>query len=135
MTFFRTPLQRKILKNYWKDNKPFTIDSLCEQKVVRYRLWGSLSIKMMLKKHQIIQGIDADGKEKLIGTTDSQEEWKQLLQKKRLAKDPFIIPEDFGLSGLNPYEEDAAIDEMITMIEEKKKEILARKNQKGGKGL
>lgn len=134
MVFFQTPLQRRILKNYWEKNEPFTLDSLCQQRVVRNRLWGSFSLNGMLKKHQIIKGSSADGREQFIGTTDSREEWKQLARERKLAKSPLAVVEDFGLSGLNRYEEDAAMDEMLKMIDEKKKEILARKNQKGEKG-
>ncbi len=128
MIFFRTPLQKRILQNYWENQKPFTMDSLCEQKVVKSRPWGNFAVKMMLKKHQIMKSPAIDGGEQFIGTTDSKEEWTQLLREKKLAKNPLIVTEDFGLSGLNKYEKTAAVDEMIELIEKKKREICVRAN-------
>ncbi len=131
MIFFRTPLQKRILQNYWKNLEPFTMDSLYEQKVVKNRPWGNFALKMMLKKHQIMKSPAENGGEQFIGTTDSKAEWTRLLREKELAKNPLIITEDFGLSGLNKYEKEAAVDEMIELIEKKKREIRDRAN--GGK--
>lgn len=64
--------------------------------------------------------IDSDKKKAYIGTTDSQEEWMGLLQEVKLAKTPFVIVEDLGLSGMNKYERDAAIEKMIKMIKDSK---------------
>ncbi len=131
MIFFRTILQRRILKHYWSDNEPFTIDSLCEQGIVWCRVWGRISLRMMLIKHQVIQGIDErDGSKKLIGTTDSKEEWDGLAEEKRLKYWSTAIVEDLGLAGLNYYEREETLAEMSKLIEEAKRNIAMREKER-----
>lgn len=135
MTFFRTPLQRRILKKYWWDNDPFTVNSLYKQGVLCNRLWGKFSLRMMLLKRQVLKVTCLDGKPMYIGTTDSWKEWDDLATQKLIASNRLIgLEGPRGLLGKNKYEDTDIYDQMIEMIEAKRKELQARIEEKEENG-
>ncbi len=132
MKFFMTPLQKKILEKYWREQTPFTLYTLWEEGAVKNEKWGAFSMKRMVKKGQIIGFVDTDGKAKYIGITDSKREWEHIKATRRRPMSDISSSED-TMAGLNRYEREETAAWMREIIENKKKEIMLRKNEPKGK--
>lgn len=129
MKFYTTPLQWKIIKQYWKEKKPFSLSSLREDGLLKNKRWGGFALKRMVAKGQIIR-LQGEGEARYIGTTDSRKEWELTKDSRPNPLFDVEITEDFGTGGLNKYEKDQVLDEMSEMIQEKIREIQARREGK-----
>jgi len=76
MRFTTTFAGRRILRAYWFDQKPFTLDMLIQKGVLSSRFLGRILLWDMKRKSQIIAR-DSDGK-CYVATTESREEWENL---------------------------------------------------------
>jgi len=128
MKFFTTPAQKRIVRMYWKNHKPFSLESLLKEKVVRCPRLARFSLFRMEGKGQIIPlGVKGFAVQ-YIGTTSTEAEWEDIRSEKRLS--PLVIAEDFGLRGLNVYEREQESNMMIEIIEAKRAELRARMEKK-----
>ena len=84
MNFFTTFAQRRILKQYWSDNKPFTLDELLYKGTLHGQRYGKLLLHFMERLGQVIPYGEVDGQTQYIGTTDSKAEWKNLRRRRAL---------------------------------------------------
>ncbi len=127
MKFHTTPAQRKILQTYWADHKPFTLETLLEEKIVRFPRLARFCLFRMEGKGQILPCGVEQYQVRYIGTTESKKEWKSL----RAEKNPFQlkISEDFGMKGMNAFECEQQYDWMMEVIEEAKEKLRARQNK------
>ena len=115
MKHFRTFTQRIILKDYWREQTPFTLGDLIEKRILRFSALGRITLRLMESKGQLLV-YDSQGVEPLyIGTTDSADEWAKIW---RRDSNPAAMDECFGgsLRGMNKYEKEeylAKLDEII----------------------
>jgi hypothetical protein len=115
MKHFLTFTQRKILKDYWREQTPFTLGDLIEKRILRFSALGRITLRLMESKGQLLV-YDSQGVEPLyIGTTDSADEWAKIW---RRDSNPAAMDECFGgsLRGMNKYEKEeylAKLDEII----------------------
>ena len=115
MKHFLTFTQRKILKDYWREQTPFTLGALIEKRILRFSALGRITLRLMESKGQLLV-YDSQGVEPLyIGTTDSADEWAKIW---RRDSNPAAMDECFGgsLRGMNKYEKEeylAKLDEII----------------------
>ena len=122
MKHFLTFTQRKILKDYWREQTPFTLGDLIEKKILHFPALGRLTLRLMESKGQVL-AYDSRGEEPLyIGTTDSADEWAKIW---RRDSNPAAMDECFGgsLRGMNKYEKEehlAKLDEIILEYAQRK---------------
>ena len=110
MRFFTTMGQRKVLQRYWTENKPFSVDTLLREKVLRNRLLGNITLWSMERKGQIIHPLVGDPR--YIGTTDSSDEWNRLYENSTYSEVAC------GFFNLNRYECEKVISGLCEVIEE-----------------
>lgn len=122
MKHFLTFTQRKILKDYWREQTPFTLGDLIEKKILHFPALGRLTLRLMESKGQVL-AYDSRGEEPLyIGTTDSADEWAKIW---RRDSNPAAMDECFGgsLRGMNKHEREellAKLDEIILEYAQRK---------------
>ena len=115
MKHFLTFTQRKILKDYWREQTPFTLGDLIEKKILHFPALGRLTLRLMESKGQLLAYDNWGGEPLYIGTTDSADEWAKIW---RRDSNPAAMDECFGgsLRGMNKYEKEeylAKLDEII----------------------
>lgn len=122
MKHFLTFTQRKILKDYWREQTPFTLGDLIEKRILHFPAPGRLTLRLMESRGQIL-AYDSQGAEPLyIATTDSEEEWAKIWSKH---SNPAAMDECFGgsLRGMNKHEREeylAKLDEIILEYAQRK---------------
>ncbi|MDE6837055.1 MAG: hypothetical protein K2P33_01515 [Acutalibacter sp.] len=122
MKHFLTFTQRKILKDYWREQTPFTLGDLIEKKILHFPALGRLTLRLMESKGQVL-AYDSRGEEPLyIGTTDSADEWAEIW---RRDSNPAAMDKCFGgsLRGMNKHEREellAKLDEIILEYAQRK---------------
>ncbi|NBJ88530.1 hypothetical protein [Acutalibacter sp. 1XD8-36] len=122
MKRFLTFTQRKILKDYWREQTPFTLGDLIEKKILHFPALGRLTLRLMESKGQVLAYDRRDGEALYIGTTDSADEWAKIWRKD---SNPAAMDECFGgsLRGMNKYEKEeqlAKLDEIILEYAQRK---------------
>ncbi len=127
MKFFTTPAQRKIIRFYWKNHRPFSPESLLNEKIVRFPRLSRFCLFRMEGKGQIVPLRVENCEVQYIGSTESKEEWKTIQSEKSFF--PFPISENLGLKGLNVYEYEKETNIMLAILKEKKAEIKAREEK------
>ncbi len=124
MKFFTTPAQKRIVRMYWENHRPFSLESLLKDKVVRCPRLARFCLFRMEGKGQIIP-LGVKGFEvHYVGTTSTEREWEDIRSEKRPF--PLAAAEDFGLRGLNVYEREQEVNMMIEIIEAKKAALRAQ---------
>ena len=103
MKHFLTFTQRKILKDYWREQTPFTLGDLIEKKILHFPALGRLTLRLMESKISI-------------------DEWAKIW---RRDSNPAAMDECFGgsLRGMNKYEKEehlAKLDEIILEYAQRK---------------
>lgn len=83
MIHFTTLAQYKILKYYWKNNMPFTVDDLLKEKIIHFRLLGKFTLKIMELNWQLLAQGQVNGEMQYIASTSSETEWQSIWQEKR----------------------------------------------------
>ena len=78
MKHFLTFTQRKILKDYWREQTPFTLGDLIEKKILHFPALGRLTLRLMESKGQLLAYDSWGGEPLYIGTTDSADEWVKI---------------------------------------------------------
>ncbi len=129
MKFFLTPYQRKVLSKYWTDHKPFTLDTLWEDGLLKNIRWDVFQLKRMLRKSQIIGFRDTDGQIKFVGTTEDKAEFEWIRSTKINPLFDITLSSAFWTAGMNKYELQKSKNEMTEIIEKKKKEIRQRQEK------
>ena len=122
MKHFLTFTQRKILKDYWREQTPFTLGDLIEKKILHFPALGRLTLRLMESKGQLLAYDNWGGEPLYIGTTDSADEWAEIW---RRDSNPAAMDECFGgsLRGMNKHEREellAKLDEIILEYAQRK---------------
>lgn len=122
MKHFLTFTQRKILKDYWREQTPFTLGDLIEKKILRFPALGRITLRLMESKGQVLAYGNCNGEPIYIGTTDSANEWAKIWRKD---SNPAAMDKCFGgsLRGMNKYELEeqlAKLDEIILEYAQRK---------------
>lgn len=117
MKRFTTPAQRRVIKNYWQDHRPFSVFDLIEKKILRFPFLGRLTLRLMESKGQILARGSRDGKPLYIATTDSEEEWADLWDQ-AVYFSPAFFYHCFYVGVLNRHEKQELLDKLEKNIEE-----------------
>ena len=111
-----TYAQHKILRYYWNEGKPFTVNDLVRKKVLHFPALGMLTLRLMESRGQVMLYGKLNGEILYIATTESKDEWAAIWINiiNSMPISPFFgIP----LHGRNRYEKQALIAELEDIIE------------------
>ena len=73
-----TLTQQKILKFYWEKHTPFSVTRLIDDKIIHFPSLGSLTLRLMESRGQIIEHHKRNGEILYIATTESYDEWEDI---------------------------------------------------------
>lgn len=119
MKHFLTFTQRKILKDYWREQTPFTLGDLIEKKILHFSALGRLTLRLMESKGQVLAYGNCNGEPLYIGTTDSEEEWSDLWSQEKYLS-PAICFHCFYVGVVNRYERQELLGKLKKIMEEYK---------------
>lgn len=115
-----TYTQYKILRYYWTERTPFTVDDLVEKGVLHFSALGGLTLRIMESRGQVLAYGKWNGKILYIATTESKDEWAYIWRRRC---DPLDMRRCFegDMRGKNRYERAAMLADLDDLIETYKK--------------